>query len=246
MTGDGTQITLDELKLFDLKIHQPLRGYRYSLDALLLSRFCEVVKPGGRIADLGAGCGVISLVLARINPAASVIAVENNPEMTALAERNIRLNDLAGRVTTLGEDVINLRKSHLHSSFDLVISNPPFRAAGSGKVSPLAGRDSARHETTAGLYDFMAAAKYLVKPGGNICFIQHPSRLTDFIVHAGELKLALHRLRIVHDTVSAPATMFLAELAKGSRSSLELLPPLVIRDESGRYGREAKEILGGG
>lgn len=238
------EFTQDELKRFGLQLFQPRHGYRYSLDALLLSRFCTELKPGGSIADLGAGCGVISLVLARINPSASVVAVENNLEMAALVEQNIQFNDLAGRVAVLADDVINLRKSHLHSTFDLVVSNPPFRTAGSGKVSPRAGRDAARHETTAGLEDFLAAAKYLVKPSGRICFIQHPSRLTDFISYAGELKLALHRLRMVHDRVSAPATMFLAELAKGSRSSLKLLPPLIIRDESGGYSREINEILG--
>ncbi len=238
------EVTQDDIKLFGLQLFQPRQGYRYSLDALLLARFCAELKSGGRIIDLGAGCGIIALVLARVNPVASVVAVENNPEMAALVERNIQLNDLAGRVSVHTDDVINLRKIYPVSTFDLVVSNPPFRTAASGKVSPRAGRDSARHETTARLSDFMAAAKYLVKPGGRICFIQHPSRLTDFIAHAGEMKLALHRLRMVHDSVSASATMFLAELAKGSRSPLKLLPPLIIRDESGGYSCEAKEILG--
>jgi tRNA1Val (adenine37-N6)-methyltransferase len=90
----------------------------------------------------------------------------------------------------------------------------------------------------------LAAAKYLVKPDGRICFIQHPSRLTDFIRYAGELKLAVHRLRIVHDRISTPATMFLAEVVKGSRASLVLLPPLIIRNETGGYSSEVAEILG--
>ena len=246
MKGEGAVVTIEDLKLFGLQLFQPRRGYRYSLDPLLLTRFCGQPPSGGRIVDLGAGCGIIALVLARINPTASVVAVESNPEMAALVERNILHNDLAGKVTVHAEDVLNLRRSHLHSTFDLVVSNPPFRKQGSGKVSPRAGRDTARHETTAGLADFLAAAKYLVKPSGKICFIQLPSRLTDFIVHAGELNLALHRLRMVHDRATAPATMFLAELAKGSRSPVEILPPLVIRDESGEYSRETKEILGEG
>lgn len=223
---------------------QPRQGYRYSLDAFLLASFCNPVPIDGSILDLGAGCGVISLMLARHNPTASVVAVENNPEMAGFVDRNIRHNDLIQRVSVVTEDVLALRKRCPSSTFDLVVSNPPFRIAGSGKTSPRAGRDAARHETTAGLSDFMAAAKYLVKPGGRICFIQHPSRLADFIVHAGELKLAVHRLRMVHDRVSAPATMFLAELAKGSRASLQLLPPLIIRDESGGYSAEVREILG--
>ena len=237
-------VTLEDLKLFGLQLFQPRHGYRYSLDAFLLAQFCTELKPDGAVVDLGAGCGIISLVLARVNPTASVVAVENNPEMAALIERNIQHNELDARVSVHAEDVVDLRKSYPVSAFDLVVSNPPFRVSGSGKTSPRAGRDTARHESTAELADFLAAAKYLVKPGGKICFIQHPSRLTDFIAHARELKLTLHRLRMVHDRVAAPATMFLAELAKGSRAALELLPPLIIRDESGDYSNETKNILG--
>lgn len=242
---EDDHVTQDDLKVSGLQLFQPRRGYRYSLDALLLARFCPEVNPGGSIIDLGSGCGIISLLLARANPLASVVAIENNPEMATLVERNVRHNDLDGRISVHETDILHLRKHFPVSSFDLVVSNPPFRKAGSGRISPLAGRDSARHETTAALADFLAAAKYLVKPGGTICFIHHPSRLTDFIAHAMELKLALHRLRMVHDRITGPATMFLAELAKGSRSTLELLPPLVIRDESGGYSDEAKVILGG-
>ena len=239
MTED---VTLDEVKLFGLQLFQPRHGYRYSLDALLLARFCARPKPG-RIIDLGAGCGIISLLLARCNCETSVLAVENNPAMAALVERNIRHNNLEGRVSVLAEDVKNVRKSYSDSTFDLVVSNPPFRTLGSGRISPKAGRDTARHETTATLHDFMAAAKYLVKPGGKICFIQHPSRLTDLVAGAGDLKLALQRLRMVHDRVASPATMFLAELAKGSRRVLTVEAPLILRDECGNYSEEVAELL---
>jgi FkbM family methyltransferase len=231
-------MTLDEIKLFGLQLFQPRHGYRYSLDPLLLARFCTTVQPGGRIVDLGAGCGIISLVLARVNPAASVVAVENNPEMAALVERNILHNDLAGRVSVHAGDVINLRKSYPHSTFDLVVSNPPFRTAGSGKVSPRAGRESARHETTAGLADFIAAAKYLVKPSGKICFIQLPSRLPEFMALASEMKLSVLRMRMIHSNAESPATMFMAELAKGRRSAPVVESPLFVRNMDGKYTYE--------
>ena len=231
-------LTQDDLKLFDLQLFQPRYGYRYSLDPLLLARFCGEVQPGGSIADLGAGCGIISLVLARINQTATVLAVENNSDMAALVERNIRHNDLAGMVSVITEDVMALRKKCPVSSFDLVVSNPPFRTAGSGRVSPRSGRDAARHETTAGLGDFMAAAKYLVKPSGRICFIQLPSRLTEFMALAAEMKLSLLRLRMIHSDAASAATMFMAELAKGRRSAPVVEPPLFVRDMSGEYTEE--------
>ena len=231
-------LTQDDLKLFDLQLFQPRHGYRYSLDALLLARFCALVKPSGRIADLGAGCGIISLVLARVNPEASVVAIEKNHDMAELIERNINHNGLAHRVSLQSADVIDLRGKHPDSTFDLVVSNPPYRKPQSGRISPLAGRDAARHETTAGLADFLAAAKYLVKPSGRICFIQLPSRLAEFMALAVQMKLSVLRLRMIHNNAGSPATMFMAELAKGRRSAPVIESPLLVRDMQGEYTDE--------
>lgn len=236
-------MTLDEVRRFGLCIAQPVNGYRFSLDALLLAGFA-LPPAGSGIIDLGSGCGVVALILARSCAGSSVVAVEKNPAMAGVAGRNVEMNSLPGQVKVLEADILELRKLYPVSSFDLVVSNPPFRVPGSGRISPRAGRDSARHESTASLADFMASAKYLVKPGGKICFIQHPSRLTDFIAHAGELKLALHRLRLVHDRVTAPAIMFLAELAKGSRRVVTVESPLIVRNERGDYSEEVAEMLG--
>ena len=234
----GEECTLDELKRFDLQVWQPRHGYRYSLDPLLLSRFCGVVPEGGRIADLGAGCGIISLVLARLNRDASVVSVENNPFMAELIERNSSHNRLDDRIAVCAEDVIHLKTCFTDSTFDLVVSNPPFRTAGSGKISPRTGRDAARHETTAGLADFISAAKYLVKPSGKICFIQLPSRLSEFMACAVEMKLAVLRIRMIHNTIDAPATIFMAELAKGRRTEPVVGPPLLVRNGEGEYTDE--------
>jgi len=173
------------------------------------------------------------------------VAVENNPAMAALVERNIRHNGLAGRITVHAEDVIQLRKCYPVSHVDLVVSNPPFRSPCSGKISPHDGRDAARHETTAGLEDFLVAAKYLVKPGGRICFIYHPSRLAEFIATAVELNLALLRLRMVHGTVGAEAKMFLADLAKGRKGDVVIEAPLIVYGDQGEYTAEVEMMLGG-
>jgi tRNA1Val (adenine37-N6)-methyltransferase len=233
--GERIVETLDNLKLFNLQLFQPRHGYRYSLDPLLLARFCQPLKPAGSILDLGAGCGIISLVLARINCDSTVVAVDNSREMAQLVERNIQHNGLVGRVAVRCEDVINLRSNLPGSAFELVVSNPPYRKAGTGKISPKAGRDSARHETTAGLPDFLAAAKYLVKSSGRICFIHLPSRLAEFLSLAASMKLSLLRLQMIHSNVESQATMFMAELAKGRRTDPVVEPPLFVRDMNGEY-----------
>jgi len=230
--------TCDELKLFNLTILQPRHGYRYSIDPLLLSRFCSATPEGGNVMDLGAGCGIISLVLARLNVSASVTALEKNHEMAELIRHNITANALGGQMSVVEDDIINYRARFNDSTFDLVVSNPPYRTPGSGKTSPRAGRDAARHETSAGLADFLAAAKYLVKPSGKICMIHLPSRMVELTSLATEMKLSTLRLRMIHNNQVSPATMFMIELAKGRRTQPKIEAPLFVRDMDGNYSDE--------
>ena len=193
--------TIDELSAHGLQISQPRHGYRFSVDPLLLCDFAGV-RDGERLIDLGTGCGIMPLVLARRGEGVHAVGVEFQEPLAALAVRNVRENGLADRIEILAEDITVLKRRFPVSSFDLVISNPPYRRTGTGKVSPRTGRDSARHESTATLADFLSVAKYLVKPSGRICFIYHPSRLAELLSEATTLKLVPLRLRMVHGTAS--------------------------------------------
>lgn len=239
----GNEETIDELRRCNLRIIQPRHGYRFSLDPLLLCDFAAA-QQADRVIDLGTGCGVIPLVLARRNLSARFVGIELQPEMAELASRNVAVNGLSDRITILNEDIHGLRARFPVSFFDLVVVNPPFRKRGTGRISPKAGRDDARHESTATLQDFLSVAKYLVKPQGRICFIHHPSRLADFVLEAVALKLTPLRLRMVHGTPDAEARMFLIELAKGRGGELTVLPPLVARGADSNYTAEVAAILG--
>jgi tRNA1Val (adenine37-N6)-methyltransferase len=219
--------SFDELKEYGLRVVQPRHGYRFSLDPLLLCTFAAAGE-GDRIIDLGTGCGVMPLVLARTAAQTQIVGVEQQEGLATLAARNVELNGLADRITIVAGDIRELRRRFPVSSFDLVVANPPYRRRGTGRVSPKAGRDDARHESTAGLADFLAAAKYLVHPGGRICFVYHPLRLPELFAEAARLKLAPLRLRMVHGSAAAEARIFLVEMAKGRRGELRVLPPLFV------------------
>jgi tRNA1Val (adenine37-N6)-methyltransferase len=236
--------TLDELTGYDLRIFQPRHGYRFSVDPLLLADFAGV-RRGERVVDLGTGCGVVALLLARLEESCSVTGVEFQPVMEQIAVRNVLLNDLAGRVEVISADVMELKGRFPVDSFDLVVSNPPYRRPGTGKISPRAGRDHARHETSATLSDFLAAAKYLVKPSGRICFIYHTCRLPEMMAQAAQQKLGVTRLRMVHGNSGAPARMFLVELVKGRVGELRVEPPLMVRGDNGGYSEEKLKIYRG-
>ncbi|MRR53730.1 MAG: methyltransferase domain-containing protein [Deltaproteobacteria bacterium] len=235
--------TLDELRKYGLKIFQPRHGYRFSLDPLLLCDFAGI-RAGEKGIDLGAGCGIIPLVLARMAGGSSLVGVEGQAEMAELAGRNVALNGLSERIEIRHADILEIKKLFPPSSFDLVVANPPYRKRGSGRISPKPGRELARHESTATLPDFLAAAKNLVKLSGRICFIYHPSRLVEFLREAEGLKLSPVRLRLVHGNSTAEGRMFLVELVKGRKGDLAVLPPLFVYDDNGEYTRESKMIFG--
>ncbi|GAM10999.1 putative protein [Geobacter sp. OR-1] len=236
--------TVDELRRYGLTLKQPRDGYRYSLDPVLLCAFAGERARGKSVVDLGSGCAIMPLLLTAHYGAKSAVGVEFQPSMAQLGERNVAMNGLESAVRVVADDILNLRSRFPVSSFDLVLSNPPFRSPFTGKTSPKAGRDAGRHETTAGLNEFLSVAKYLVRPGGSIFFVYHPSRLQEFMVAAGELKLAVARLRMVHGTVGAGARIFLVELKKGRKCDLAVEPPLVIYRGDGSYDDEAEQILG--
>ena len=233
--------TLDELTGYDLRIIQPRHGYRFSVDPLLLADFAAV-RRGERCVDLGTGCGVVALLLARLGEDCSVTGIEFQQVMADIATRNVLLNGLAQRVEIVEEDVVSLKSHFPVDSFDLVVSNPPYRRPGTGKVSPRAGRDDSRHESTATLADFLAAAKYLVKPSGRICLIYHTCRLAELMAQAAQQKLAPLKLRMVHGNSKAQARMFMVELAKGRTGELRVEPPLMVRGEDGGYSEEKLRV----
>lgn len=234
--------TLDLLQGHDLRVIQPREGYRFSLDPVIL---CDFARPAdGRIVDLGCGCGIIPLLVARLAPESRIVGVELQGEMADLARRNAALNGLSDRIDILGSDILHLGERLPANGFDLVLANPPYRRRGEGRTSPRAGRDLARHESSATLGDFLLASKRLVRTGGRICFIHHPERLAELLDLALDARLAPRRLRMVHGDATAAARMFMVELMKGSRGALEVMPPLLVYERSGGYTEEMLRIYG--
>lgn len=219
--------TLDSLSEYGLKIIQPKSGYRFSLDPLLLSDFAPTDR--NSILDLGCGCGIISLVMARKCQKAAITGVELQKEMAGIALRNCADNRLSTRVRIIESDILDLGRHLSSEGFDLVLANPPYRRQGEGKISPKPGRDLARHESSANLHDFMTIAKKMAKPGASICFICHPERMAEMLSLATGLKLSPIRLQMVHGDSTLPARMFMVEFLKGRKGTLAVLPPINIK-----------------
>jgi len=87
------------------------------------------------VLDLGAGCGVVSVIIAALWRPREIVAIEIQPELAALAERNAALNQLDS-IRVINGDLRTRRSGGLTpASFDVVVANPPYRRLRSGRQS---------------------------------------------------------------------------------------------------------------
>jgi len=225
-----------------LRLAQPARGYRYSLDPFLLADFC-VPRRGERILDLGAGVGVIGLLLASRNPTVRVTGVELHPERARFAAVNARANALEHRCVFIRGDLRQAPRFLPPEHFHRVVANPPFRRAGSGAASPDEERAGARHELTFTLADLAATAAALLRFGGSVCAIHLAERLPEIFCSFAASGLTPKQLRLVTPYAESMPRLCLVSAVKGGRPGLSILPQLVLHEPGGRCRREGAAPL---
>jgi len=225
-----------------LRLSQPGRGYRFSIDPFLLAAFVRP-RPRERLADLGAGVGVIGLILAARHPTLSVTAIEVQPALSRHARANAAANGLAGRCTVVEGDLREAPRLLPRGTFDRVVANPPFRAPGAGRVSVDPGRALARQEVGATLADFAAAAAALLRHGGAFDLVHTPARLPELVRTLAAAGLEAKRLRMVVPTPGAAPRLLLLEACRGGRPGLAVLPELAVHERPGHYSPEVALAL---
>jgi tRNA1Val (adenine37-N6)-methyltransferase len=226
-----------------IRVIQPRNGYRFSVDSILLARFV-LVQPRDRLLELGAGTGVISLAIAALHHPREIAALEIQPELVAMIDRNARLNSVYSIRAIAADLRMPNRRGVPRESFDVVVANPPYRASKSGRISPLEGRRIARSESSATLGDFVAAASRYARRGGRAAFVFAADRSAELISTLREHRLEPKRIRFVHPYSGAPATAILIEARKNGGIEVVIQPPLILFDAPGIYSDEAREILG--
>ncbi len=142
-----------------VRLLQPRDGYRAAIDPVLLAA-AVAAGPGERVADLGCGVGAALLCLAARCPEVSVIGVERDPGLAALARENLRLNGLAlngpaGRAAIVEGSVADPIAG---APFDRVMMNPPFLPPGRGRASAHPVKAAANVEDGLDLAGWVAAA----------------------------------------------------------------------------------------
>ena len=236
MTRWMSEYTEDSIWAKDVRIIQPKNGYRFAIDAVLLTHFLKTSRKD-EVLEIGTGAAVIPVLLSRLKKFKRLVAVEIQKELADIARKNIEINGIQN-VDILHADIRDLQ----NLSFDLIFSNPPYRKAGSGKLNPNPQKAVARHELKLRLEDIFECAMKFLKPEGRLSVILPTFREADFIQLADHYCFHLEERRYIHSFAGQPPTFFLVTV-RLIPFSFRHLDPIVIYDAPAEYSEEMRGFL---
>ncbi|MCB2182124.1 MAG: methyltransferase [Desulfobulbaceae bacterium] len=225
---------LSEDTLFDgrLACVQHSEGYRFSIDAVLLAHFIHP-RQKDVILDLGAGCGVISLILAYRWPAISLTTLELQPDLVSLIKQNISLNNFKDRFHVKQGDLRQMNSLFTAEIFDWVVCNPPYGKIDTGRLNPDSEQAIARHEIAADFADISRAISYSLKNRGKAALIYPANRAAVLVATLKQAGLEPKKLQVVHSYPGGVGRLVMLEVVKNGGEELTILPPFFIYDQPG-------------
>ena len=214
--------TIEELGLNGIKIYQDDNLYRFTSDAILLSRFAKV-KRGEVVADFCSGSGIVGLHLYALNPfIKKVVMFEMQKPLADLSEESIKLNDLQN-VFSLQNVKVQDIPSNFYGTFSLIVVNPPYAPVGVGETSKDNSIAICKSEVALKLNELIEKVAKCLKFGGKFCMVHRADRLTDIILEMKKNNLEPKRLQFVSGAKKDPYLLLIEGVKGGKKGGLKVL-----------------------
>ncbi len=225
------------------QIEQPEKGYRFNIDSLLLIRFARFA-PTDQVCDLGAGVGILSILASQWGKVEKIKAVEVQKELAQFARLNIQKFRLDNQIELIESNWKKINKIYSAASFDVVISNPPYRKKESGKASSNSIKLIAKHELLGSMADLIKTATYLLKRKGRLYLIYPPLRLEELILQLKKNNLKIQRMVFVHPFVDRKASHVMIEAVRSVQGEIIVEPPVIVFKDPDHYHPEVEKWVG--
>lgn len=226
---------LTDLGIGNYKIIQDTDDYAFSQDSVFLANTAKL-GPKDSVLDLGCGSGILATLALVKKGVKSAVGVELNPKFCDMARRSAEMNGLPLEIINC--DVKDIRTHIKAESFDKALCNPPYFSPCSPKAAVGA---AARSEISAALDDFVAAASYALRFGGDLQIVVKAARLAGLCASLAKHNLAAKELILVYPKLSAGVDTVIVSAKKGGKEGL-VTKTFIAQNEDGTFTSEYKEL----
>lgn len=173
---------IENLESVEKKMIVEEKGLKITEDAILLSEFMKKyfskkrknLKGEKSFLEIGAGQGIISLLLSELDIISEIFAVEIQEEVFATLKKNIEINDLNGKIIPINKNIKNV-----NGEYDFIFSNPPYKKTSSGKMPENEMERISKYEILLTLEELILEIRRLLKNYGEFFVVVPNSRLND-------------------------------------------------------------------
>lgn len=233
---------IDDLEFKNLKIIQNKDGFCFGIDSVLLSDFAKNIKKDSMVLDLGTGTGIIPILLCGKTKLKEVTGIELQEEVAKMAKKSIKLNNLEDKFNVINENILNLNKIYENQTFDVIVSNPPYKKKDTGITNENEKKIISRHEISASLEDFIKISKDLLKDKGEFYMVHRPERLVDIFELMRKYKIEPKILKMVYSYKNKEPKLILIKGVKNAKPFLKVESNLYIYEDTGKYTKEILKI----
>ena len=237
-----TNERIDDLEFKNLKIIQNKDGFCFGIDSVLLSDFAKNIKKDSIVLDLGTGTGIIPILLCGKTKLKKITGIELQEEVAKMAKKSIKLNNLEDKFDVINENILNLNRIYKNQTFDVIVSNPPYKKKDTGIINESKKKIVSRHEISANLEDFIKISKDLLKDKGEFYMVHRPERLVDIFELMRKYKIEPKILKMVYSYKNKEPKLILIQGVKNAKPFLKVESNLYIYEDTGKYTKEILKI----
>ncbi len=205
-------------------LYQPESGYCYNSDSLFLYDFIDNFNPRGDMLDVGAGCGIVGLLVARDNKKINIEAIEKQELFVSYATNNARVNNIDYKIY-LGDVLTH----QFEKKYDYIVSNPPFYHSKSTK-SEDEMLFNARYNINLPISDFFKRVSQLLKPKSHFIFCYDAIYFAEICAELARVKMKVVNVQFVHPKIDRVASLVLVHARNGSNSLMKIYEPFISFD----------------
>ena len=225
-------LSVFRFKYFDVK--QDKNPLKVGTDSMLLGAFIDA--SGKQYAlDLGAGTGVLSLMIAQKNPSITIDAIELDKFGAEECEENFKNSPWANNLNSFQG---NYFEHPFNKKYDLIFSNPPYHL--DSLKSTENNVRTAKHSSEEEVFIFFKLIKKLLTETGHFWMIVPYDNHQQFVSSASNIGLHPNQMITLHS--KPDKRNFRCVLCLSTNEVPLKTNEFTIRDKNNGYTKEYREL----